>query len=184
MRKVKVFELEIADLLLCVNDRTDLFSKAKRKMMGRYEHISMYIGTFHYIPMLYESDGRGVVIQNIAHQTNRQVVVMRPELEFRDKHSIVTTAINIASKGKSHYDYLSLMHSAIPRVIKEKFPFIPIPSHYIRDDMMICSEACAEPFWRNNIIILPKNIIPLPSDFFISPILKHVYEGKLLKDII
>lgn len=178
-----MFKLEEADLLLCVNDRTDLFSRIKRKAIGRYEHISMYVGNFHDIPMLYESDGRGVVIQNIAHQTGRRVVVMRPQIKWRDKHSVVATAIYIASQDKSYYDYLAIVHTALPRIIKEKFPFIPIPSHYCRDDTMICSEACAEPFWRQNILILPETIIPLPSDFFVSPVLKYAYEGKLLQDI-
>jgi len=176
-----MFKLEPADLLLCINDRTDLFSSIKRSFMGRYEHISMYVGNFHSIPMLYESDGRGVAIQNIAHQTGRPIVVMRPLIE--DKDSIVATAINIASQDKSYYDYLSLLHSAIPRVLKEKLPFIPIPSHYVRDDMMICSEACAEPFWRLGIAVLPRTIIPLPGDFFYSPFLERVYEGKLLQNI-
>ena len=178
-----MFKLEPADLLLCINDRTDLFSKIKRKVIGRYEHISMYVGNFHDIPMLYESDGRGVVIQNIAHQTGRPVIVMRPQIEWKDKHSVIATAIEIASQDKSYYDYLGIIHSAAPRIIKEKLPFIPMPSRYIRDNMMICSEACAEPFWRRNILILPKTIIPLPSDFFVSPVLKYAYEGQLLQDI-
>lgn len=178
-----MFKLEPADLLLCVNDRNDLFSSIKRAVIGRYEHISMYVGSFHDIPMLYESDGRGVAIQNIAHQTGRPVVVMRPTIDYKDKDSIVATAIDIASQDNSYYDYLGIMHSAIPRIIKEKLPFIPIPSHYVRDDMMICSEACAEPFWRLGIAVLPRTIIPLPGDFFYSPFLERAYEGKLLQDI-
>lgn len=178
-----MFKLESADLLLCVNDRTDLFSKIKRKAIGRYEHVSMYVGSFHNIPMLYESDGRGVAVQNIAHQTGRPVVVMRPDMEWKYKHSVVAVAIDIASQDKSYYDYLGIIHSALPRIIKEKLPFIPIPSHYVRDDMMICSEACAEPFWRLGIAVLPRTIIPLPGDFFDSPFLEYAYEGRLLEDI-
>ena len=178
------FRLEPADILLCVNDRTDIFSRIYRGAIGRYEHVSMYIGTFCDIPMLYESDGRGVVLQNVAHQTGRPVVVMRPLIEWKYKHSVVATAINIASQDSSHYDYLAIMHSAIPRVIKEKLPFLPIPSRYIRDDVMICSEACAETFWRRNILVLPKTVIPIPGDFFDSPILEYAYEGKLMEDIV
>ena len=178
-----MFKLEPADLILCVNDRTDWFSSFKRWGSGRYEHIAMYIGKFHDIPMLYESDGRGVAIQNVAHQTGRPVVIMRPELTKTQMRKIIKTAFDIASDDKSYYDYLGLIRTAIPRILKEKFSFLPIPSQYVRDAMMICSEATAEPFWRNSIDILPRDVIPIPTDYFTSPILKYAYEGRLLLDI-
>lgn len=177
------FKLEPADIILCVNDRSDWFSTFKRWGSGRYEHSAMYIGKFHDIPMLYESDGRGVVIQNVAHQTGRPVVIMRPEITQMQRDKIIKTAFDIASSDKSYYDYFAIVKSAIPRILKEKFSFLPIPSQYVRDAMMICSEATAEPFWRNGIEILPQNIVPLPTDYYTSPILKYAYEGELLEDI-
>jgi len=177
-------KLESADIILYVNDRKDWFSTFKRWASGRYEHVSMYIGKFHDIPMLYESDGRGVVIQNVAHQTGRSVVIMRPEITQIQKNKVIKTAFDIASSDKSYYDYFAIVKSAIPRLLKEKFSFLPVPSQYIRDAMMICSEATAEPFWRNGIEILPQDVIPLPIDYYTSPILKYVCEGKLLEDIV
>lgn len=178
-----MFKLEPCDVLLCINDRGDLFSTLKRWAMGRYEHVLIYLGkAFNDIPMLYESDGRGVVIQNLSHQTGRPVVVLRPKIKNRD--DIIANAIEIASKDRSYYDYFAIIRSAAPRLLKEKFPFLPIPSHYVRDRMMICSEAVAEPFWEANIIILPKDIIPLPDDFETSPVLELLNEGKLLEDIL
>lgn len=151
--------------------------------MGRYEHVLIYLGkAFNGIPMLYESDGRGVVIQNLSHQTGRHVLVMRPKIKNKDE--IIANSIEIASNDKSYYDYFAIIRSAVPRLLKEKFPFLPIPSHYVRDQMMICSEAVAEPFWEANIIILPKDIIPLPDDFKTSPILELLDEGRLLEDIL
>ena len=179
-----MFKIEPVDLILCVNDRTDWFSSFKRWGSGRYEHTAMYLGTFHDIPMLYESDGRGVVIQNVAHQTGRPVVIMRPKLSKVQKNKVIKTAFDIASDDKSYYDYFGLVKSAIPRILKEKFSFLPIPSQYVRDAMMICSEATAEPFWRNGFEVLPQDIIPLPTDYFTSPILEYAHEGKLLEDIV
>jgi hypothetical protein len=64
----------------------------------------------------------------------------------------------------------------------EKFG-IPMPSKYVRDQQMICSEAVAETFWRAGFLVLPQNVIPLPPDFLESSLLERVFEGKILEDI-
>ena len=178
-----MFKLESADLILFVNNRTDLFSKIKREAIGRYEHIAMYVDKFHDIPMLYESDGRGVVLQNLTHQYGRPVVIMRPDIPSDIKRKIIKTAFDIASDDKSYYDYFAIVKSAVPRILKEKIPFLPIPSQYVRDTMMICSEATAEPYWRNGLDVLPQNIVPLPGDYADSLMLTCAYEGLLGSDI-
>jgi len=144
----------------------------------------MYIGKFHDIPMVYESDGRGVVIQNLTHQTGKQVLVMRSTLGQEAKRRVIAKAIEIASRDGAYYDYFAVVYSCIPRILKEKFPFLPIPSHYVRDKMMICSEAIAEAFWENKIPVLPQGIVPLPEDFKTSKILHQVLQGSLLKDVL
>ena len=70
----KPIRLEPCDVLVCLNARKDFFSRIKRLAMGRYEHVEMYLGDkFYKIPLLVESDNRGVVIQNVAHQRGSQV---------------------------------------------------------------------------------------------------------------
>jgi len=180
-----MFKPEIGDIFVYVDEGKGFTSTISRWAIGRYNHVSMYIGkAFGDIPFIYESNGRGVSIVSLQHQTGRLVTVMRPQLTDPIKQIIIYHAMFIASEKKSYYDYLSYVHFCLPRVLKEKFPFLPIPSLYYRDDQMICSEAVAECYWRVGIDILPQDIVPLPGDFVESLILDPVYEGRLLEDIL
>lgn len=182
----KPISLEPCDLLVCLNDRKDLFSRIKRLAMGRYEHVEMYLGDrFYKIPLLVESDNRGVVIQNVAHQRGRHVRVMRPILLGKEKMKLIRTAVKIASDSRSYYDWWGLIRFAALRVLREKFGRKrPLTYQYKRDPKMICSEAVAEIFWRNKVDILPKDLTPVPADFADeSSVLEFITEGRLLDDL-
>lgn len=179
------FKVEPCDVFLHAIEGDSLFSKLERWAVGDFNHVSMFIGeAFDGIPFLVESDGRGVVIQNLQQKTGQLVLVMRPQLGAAEKKIIIGEAIKLASDDHAYYDYLAIIRSCVPRVLKEKFPFLPIPSVYVRDQMMICSEAIAEIFWRSGFDILPKDIVPLPDDFKGSPPLISVVWGRIMEDIL
>ena len=74
------FRLEPVDILVNVNERSDPYSIVKRGALGNpYEHIFMYLGKVGILvnrrqqrilrfPMLFESNGRGVVIQSLSNR--------------------------------------------------------------------------------------------------------------------
>jgi hypothetical protein len=176
-----MFKLEMGDVFVCVNEDRGFIASFSRWAIGQWDHVSMYVGkAFNEVPFLYESNGRGVAIHSLQPQTGRLVTVMRPKIQIQ---KVIEQAIEIATDPKSYYDYYAIVHSCVPRVLKEKFPWLPIPLQYHRDDAMICSEAVAEAFWKAGINVLPQDVIPLPSDFIMSSILNFVYGGRLLEDI-
>jgi len=178
-----LIELQACDVLVCLNNRQDTFSKIKRWAMGRYEHVEMYLGVgFTDIPLLVESDNRGVVIQNVAHQDGRRVVVMRPNLTKKEIKMLIKKAVEVASDNKASYDWFGALRYAALRVLREKFGIKrPLIHKYKRDPKMICSEAVAEFFWRSGIDVLPQDIVPIPADFAEeTDILSYVELGNLL----
>ena len=188
------FKLESADILVTVNDRQDPFSVAKRWCVGPYNHVFMYLGEVgilvsrrqHRIlrfPMLFESNGRGVVIQSLPNRYGQKVVVMRLKPGFQDRiPRIVEEAIKLASSPQAYYDYMCVPLNIIPRVFHDKFG-MPLPVKYDRNEQMVCSEACAEPCWRAEVPVLPENVVPLPGDFVVlSGILDAVNQGILSED--
>jgi len=187
-------KLQACDILLFRNDKNDPISKLSRWAIGPYSHVAMYVGQLQGVPMVYESRGRGVTIASLLPQTSMPVAVMRPVVLcqigialynlVRDLSPIINTAFQIAADEKSFYDYLSIVHSVLPRVIAEKLPWLPLPIKYHRDIFMICSEAVAEVFWRNGIDVISQEVVPLPGDFAESLILKYVGQGKLMEDIV
>jgi len=204
-------KLQACDILLFRNDENDPISRLSRWAIGPYCHVAMYLGRFpivipghtqdfilfigeaYHVPLLYESRGRGVYIASLLPQAGMPVAVMRPmalapELPVAVIEStmkrLLETAFQIAADEQSFYDYLSIVHSVLPRVIGEKLPWLPLPLKYHRDIFMICSEAVAEVFWRNDIQVIPDDLIPLPGDFALSPILQYVGQGKLMEDIV
>jgi hypothetical protein len=177
-----MFTLEVGDILVYVDEGTGFTSSVSRWAIGRYNHVSLYMGkAFGEVPFLYESTGRGVAVHSLQPQTGKLVTVMRPVIR---NSAVFLNAIDLATDPNSYYDYFAYVHNCLPRVLKEKFPWLFIPSQYHRDDAMICSEAVAEAFWRAGIDILPQDVIPLPGDFVKSLILDPVYEGRLFEDIL
>lgn len=187
------FKLEPADILVNVNDRHDPFSIVKRWAIGPYEHVFMYLGKVGIFlnrrqgrilrfPMLFESNGRGVVIQSLSNHYGQKVVVMRliAEHDRRRIPRVLEEAVKLASSPQSYYDYSSIPLHVIPRILNEKFG-IPLPLKYHRDEKQICSEAVNEIFIRGGLPeLLYLQDIPLPSDFVTESILlEEVWRGTL-----
>ncbi|GAI27271.1 unnamed protein product, partial [marine sediment metagenome] len=113
------FKLEPVDILVNVDRDKDPYSIAKRWLMGPYDHVFMYMGRLGLlregyssevwnVPMLFESSGRGVVLQSLSNRYGQEVVVMRLKSE-QDKERIPYVseeAIKLASDPQSYYDYL------------------------------------------------------------------------------
>ena len=187
------FKLEPADILVTVNDRNDPFSRIKRWAVGPYDHIFLYLGEVRIIakgqerlihfPLLYESNGRGVVIQSLSNRYGQKVAVMRLKSEHDRRRipKVLVEAVKLASDPQAYYDYYAIATSVLPRIIMEKL-HLPIPVAWERDERQICSEACFEVFYRAKLVdILPPNCTPpLPGDFVTdSLLLDKVWEGIL-----
>ena len=206
-------KLQTCDILLFINDKNDPISRLSRWAIGQYSHVAMYLGRFPIttpggaifnVPLVYESRGRGVTIASLLPQTSMPVAVVRPQaltLTYPQElfdwtiKKLLTTAFEMAADEKHFYDYVSIVHSVLPRVILEKLPWLPLPVKYHRDIWFICSEAVAELWWRNDTLVLPDDqqlpdgtimagSIPLPGDFARSPILTYIGKGKLMEDIV
>ena len=136
--------------------------------------------------MLFESNGRGVVIQSLSNRYGQEVIVMRLKSEF-DKRRIprvLEEAIKLASDPQSYYDYLCIVRYIIPRLICEKLR-LPVPLAWQRDPWHVCSEAVFEVFYRAKLVdILPKNVVPLPGDFTDSLLLEEVWRGSLSEELV
>lgn len=185
------FKLESFDFLVNVNRGQDPISVIKRWAVGEYSHVFAYLPIYVYAaqgvllwhPFLYESSGRGVVIQTLSNRYGQEVVVTRLKPQFRDRIPlIVEEAIKLASDPQSYYDYMCIPLNIVPRVLHDKFG-MPLPVKYTRDEKDVCSEACAEPCWRAKVPVLPENVVPLPGDFVeLSGILDEVNRGILSED--
>lgn len=187
------FRLEPGDILVNVNDRNDPFSMVKRWAVGPYEHVFLYMGLLGLfstrlqrqiirVPMLFESNGRGVVLRSLSERYGEKVVVMRLKA-LHDRHRIpqvLIKAIELASSFQSYYDYFGIVRWVLPRIIREKLR-LPIPLSWQRDAWQICSEAVFEVFYRARLVgILPHKLVPLPGDFITdSPLLESIWSGEL-----
>ena len=131
--------------------------------------------------MLFESNGRGVVLQALSNRYGQEVVVMRLKSEHDRRRIpfILEEAIKLASDERSYYDYMCVPLNIFPRILHDKLG-MPIPVKYHRNEWEVCSEACAEIYWRAKVPVLPKDIVPLPGDFVTSsPLLEEVNRGIL-----
>ena len=190
------FKLQPADILVNVNRRRDPISTVKRWAAGPYEHVFMYTGKVGLLldqgahevlrfPMLYESNGRGVVIQNLSNRYGQEVVVLRLKSEY-DKRRIprvLEEAIKLASDPRSHYDYLCIVKYILPRLICEKLG-LPMPLKYQKDPWHICTEAVNEVFIQGGLHLLYLDEVPLPGDFVEESLsLEQVWGGTLSEDL-
>lgn len=161
-------KLQPADVVISYNDKNDPFSIIKCWALGnRFDHVRMFFGEgYNKEPVFYESVGRGVILTSAYDCIGQKVVVMRLDTAYQSLlNSIIKEAWEIVTDEQSYYDYACYVNFIIPRLICTKLG-IPIPIKYHRDPYMVCSEAVAEPFWRVNLEVLSKNIVPLPGDFF------------------
>lgn len=195
------FKLEWGDILVNVNRRRDPYSSLKRWVLSSpYEHVFMYMGSLGLqrsgyvssyswsVPMLFESAGRGVVLQSLSNRYGEQVVVMRLKSEHDRKRIpyVLDEAIKLASDRQAYYDYLCIVKYILPRLICEKLG-LPMPLKYHRDPWHVCSEASFEVFFRAKLvdILLPYCVPPLPGDFVTdSPLLEPVWKGTLSPEIV
>ena len=185
------FKLCPADVLVNINDRHDLISMITRWALGSpYFHNFLYMGNFglERIPMLFESNGRGVVLQSLSNRYGQKVVVMRLKSEHDRKRipQVLEEAVKLASNPQSYYDYLCIFRSVLPRLIREKL-HLPIPLMWQRDSWQICSEAIFEVFYRAalNEILLPYAVPPLPGDFVTETLLlDQVWTGSLSEEVV
>lgn len=193
------FKLEPGDILVNVNDRNDPFSRIKRWASGPFEHVFMYLGKVGILvsrrqprilrfPFLFESNGRGVVIQSLSNRYGQKVAVMRliAEHDRRRIPRVLEEAVKLASDSRSIYDYFGIVKFVLPRLIFGKLG-LPMPLSWHRDERQICSEACWEVFYRAKLvdILLPFCTPPLPGDFVTdSLLLEEVWKGTLSEDLI
>ena len=189
------FKLEPVDILVTVNRRRDLFSRVKRWIAGPFEHVFLYLGKVRIItspeqhqtlrfPLLFESNGRGAVIQALSNRYGQEAVVMRLESEYQGKiPRVLKEAVKLASELGAYYDYSVIATHIIPKLILEKL-HLPIPLRYHRDKLMICSEAINEVYCRSKVHLLPQNVVPLPGDFVTSPLLAEVWAGNLSEELV
>ena len=135
--------------------------------------------------MLFESSGRGAVMQALSNRYGQEVVVLRLRPEYQGKTPrILTEAVKLASDPKAYYDYSIIALHIIPKVMLEKL-HLPIPLKYQRDQKMICSEAVLEVFLRARVPVLPENVVPLPGDFLTdSRLLEEVWRGNLSAEVV
>jgi len=188
------FKLESADILVNINDRRDPISSVKRWASGPYEHVFIYLGDVALlvgleiirIPMLFESDGDGVVIESLSSRYGQKVVVMRLKSEFdrRRVPAVTREAIRLAEDPQAKYDYACIRKYVIPRLVIRKFG-LPLAVKYHRDPLMICSEAGFEIFYRGGLVDIlgPGCTPPMPGDFVTdSPLLEEVNCGVLSGD--
>lgn len=192
------FKLESVDILVNVNRRRAPFSTMKRWLIGPYEHVFMYMGRLgllregHFsevwnVPMLFESSGRGVVLQSLSNRYGQEVVVLRLRSEHDKKRIpyVLDEAIKLASDPQSYYDYLCIIRFVLPRIIFEKL-HLPMPLSWHRDHRQICSEAIYEVFYRAKLvdILRPYCLPPLPGDFVIDgPLLWTAWRGQLSEEL-
>lgn len=189
------FKLQPCDFLVNGNDGKDLLSVIKRWAIGRYSHVFLYMGELRLVvhrrqgkylrfPFLFESNGRGAVLQSLTNRYGQEVVVMRLKAEYRKKiPRVLTEGIKLASDPQAYYDYFCVIRFILPRIICEKL-HLPIPLSWHRDPKQICSEFVYEVCYRGGLKkILPTGIVPLPGDFITdSPLLEMAGEGKLSAD--
>lgn len=181
-------KLQAGDILVCVNGKHNIVSSIKRWAIGPYSHVFMYLGNMGVLvhstllrhTMLFESNGRGVVLRSLSSRYGEEVVVMRLKAQHPlEMIKVIEEAIMLASDPQSSYDYFAVMCYILPRILHEKLG-MPLPLAWQRDARQICSEAVYEVFRRAGLDLLPYWGVPLPGDFVTySAMLEEVHRGTL-----
>ena len=173
-------------------------------MTSPYEHVFMYLGQVGIlinrrqrriirVPMLFESDGDGVILESLSSRYGQEVVVLRLKSEYDRRRipRVLEEAIKLADDLQAHYDYMCLVKYVLPRLICEKLGLPTWVLHHLplawqRDARQICSEAIHEVFCRAKLvnILLPYCIPPMPGDFVTDSILlEEVWRGTLSEEL-
>lgn len=197
------FCLNPGDILVNINHRKDPFSKVKRWAAGPYEHIFLYMGKVGLfinqrqrrllrVPLLFESDGDGVIVESLSSRYGQEVVVLRLKSEFDRRRipRVLEEAVKLADDPQSHYDYMCIVKYVLPRLILEKLGLPTWVLHHLplawqRDARQICSEAVNEIFIRAGLLLLYLEDVPLPGDFVTgSVMLETVWAGRLSEELV
>jgi hypothetical protein len=169
-KEKEAMKLEPVDVLVCINNEQDPYSRLMRLALGSpYTHVMMFYWTplATMPPLFYEAiPTKGATFTNAYDYIGRTVMVMRLREAYNDlfKPIILHNALEIAISSQTRYDFACVPGFILPRLISEKLG-LPLPLKYHRDPFMVCSEAVAEPFWRANLEVLPRDVVPLPGDF-------------------
>lgn len=186
------FVLQPADVLIQISTGNSPPAIIKRWGLGSpYEHCFLYMGRLSFegspepgIPMIFESAGRGVVLQSANRRYGQRVLVMRVKKIYQFFIlSILKQAVLLASDPQAYYDYFCIIRWVLPRLLLEKLS-LPMPVDWQRNPWHICSEALYEVFYRVGLEALPSDQVPMPGDFVKSPLLYPVWEGVLIPEII
>lgn len=205
INEMNEFKLQPADILVNVNRRHDPLSTLKRWAAGPYEHVFMYMGRVGLfvnrrqrriirVPMLFESDGDGVIIESLSSRYGQEVVVLRLKSEFDRRRIpwVLEEALKLSEDPHAHYDYMCIVKHVLPRLILEKLG-LPVwflshlPLAWQRDRRQICSEAVYEVFHRAKLvdILLPYCTPPLPGDFVTdSLLLEETWRGTFSEELV
>ena len=183
------FQLEPVDILLQECTGRDPFSIVKRWALDSpYDHCFLYLGRVNFpgghargVPMIFESAGRGVILQSAARRYGQRVLVMRLNwggyTAWHPAWPVIREALSLASDPQAYYDYLCIISWILPRLFLEKLS-LPMPVAWHRNPWQLCSEALYEVFYKAGLVsILPLGRVPLPGDFMESPLLYPVWEG-------
>ena len=190
------FKLCAGDILVNFSTAGDPWPVIRRWAIGPYFHCFMYMGVLRFgatryracagrVPMLFESNGRGVCLRMLSERYGEEVVVMRLRTYVRRIPRVLREAIKLASDEKSYYDYLCAVKYIIPRIIWEKLhlPLDRMPLAWHRDPKQMCPEALLEICLRAGVPVLPNDVVPLPGDFVTdSDLLEEVGRGKVLEE--
>ncbi len=196
--------LQPMDILVSVTDEGKWWTGIKKFFVGEHDHVFVYIGKWDKTHMLFESNGRGVVLQSLCTRNGELVDVMRLKEEYAVyKSGIFLEAIKLASLSQAYYDYMAIVKYILPQAILRKLHLTSlVPYSWQRDKRYICSEAVLEVFMKGGVAgLLPasKNMLkifatgmamvwrqirhykaiaplkcPLPEDFMTSPCLDNV----------
>lgn len=199
------FKIEPGDILVNVNHRKDPISAIKRWAAGPYEHVFSYMGKAGVIvsqsqrrmirvPLLFESDGDGVVLESLSSRYGQEVLVLRLKSEHDRRRipRVLEEAVKLAKDPQSKYDYMCIVKYVLPRLICEKLGLPTWVLHHLplawqRDARQICSEAVFEIFYRAKLtdILLPYCVPPMPEDFVTdSLLLEQLWAGKLSEELV
>lgn len=149
-------------------------------------HVFMYLGResldlgFTVVPagpVIYESDGRGVLIRPIVHYVGTSVKVVRPQIPDDIRKAVIIKARDIAYDTASFYDYTEIVDIAWHLLERKLHRYYILKQHLSK--WMICSEAVARPFWDAGFTPVMPGREPLPNDFLTQPasVLAPVVDG-------
>lgn len=131
-------------------------------------HVGMYYGEEDGVRLVYESTQDGVNLNDLDDYDGRDIVVVR--VNGVNGRKFKRTMMVIQSDPECQYGWDDIFASLIPYLICKKLGLKPL-TRFLRNKLMVCSNAVAEVFWRNGLLVndIPgyydDQPPPLPADF-------------------